>query len=351
MEKFEPKIERIGTEIDNTIKIDITCRGIIEVLYKAAREKIGGPLTMSAAAALKREVNPGNVVLIATGFPARSWLVSGLTETDGPVGAAVLARAVNIMDAVPVILTEESIIKYSAACCRGAGLIVTDLEKAVRSKPLPRGRGYTPTVALEKFPVDQKLAREAAEKLIAELKPKAIIAVEMPSQNEKGVYHTARGEAVPSELVAKIDYLFNEANAQKILTIGIGDGGNEIGMGVVRDITEKYVPHGSKCVCPCGSGIAAATEAEILVAAVVSNWGACGITASLSYLLNNPSVLPSATLVRRILTEAANVGTVDGSSGCAEASEDGVPGLVSSGVINIMRTIVGYGLKGHPLYL
>lgn len=346
MSEFDTKIEKIGAAIDNTIKIDITCRGLIDILYESARKKIGRPLAMSAAAALAREVNPGNAVLIVTGFPARSWLVSGLTETDGPVGAAVLARAVDVgMDAVPIILTEKSIIKYSATCCTAAGLMVTDLERALKSKPLPPGQGRAPTVVVKEFPVDQKQAKEAAKKLILKLKPKAIIAVEMPSQNGKGVYHTTRGISVPSELVAKTDYLFSEAKTRRILTIGIGDGGNEIGMGLIRDTVRRYIPHGSKCMCACGGGIAAATSTEILVPAVISNWGAYGIAACLSVLLKNLDVLPEGRVVRRILMEIANSGAIDGVSGRPEPIEDGVSAGISSHIIDIMRTIMRYGLK------
>jgi hypothetical protein len=107
--------------------------------------------------------------------------------------------------------------------------------------------------------------------------------VEKVGPNKKGVCHTVYGSDVSSSC-AKIDYLVEEANRRGILTIGIGDRGNEIGMGVIRDVVEKVVPTGSKCKCPCGAGIACVTETAVTVLASISNLGAYGITVSFSFV-------------------------------------------------------------------
>jgi len=90
--------------------------------------------------------------------------------------------------------------------------------------------------------------------------------------NEKGCIHSVRGEET-TEHVAKIDLIIREARRAGILTIGIGDGGNEIGMGNIREEIQKGIPFGNRCNCPCGEGIAPATETDFLVTATVSNWG------------------------------------------------------------------------------
>lgn len=53
-----------------------------------------------------------------------------------------------------------------------------------------------------------------------------------------------RGRDV-SEFTAPLDRLFLQTRARKITTIGVGDGGNEVGMANLRDLVEKYVPNGS----------------------------------------------------------------------------------------------------------
>ena len=65
--------------------------------------------------------------------------------------------------------------------------------------------------------------------------------------------------------------LFEESGTERSwVTIGIGDGGNEIGMGSLpRALIEEHVPQGAEiaCVTPC----------DHLIVAGVSNWGAYGL--------------------------------------------------------------------------
>jgi hypothetical protein len=73
---------------------------------------------------------------------------------------------------------------------------------------------------------------------------------------------------------APLDQLFS---AGPWRTIGIGDGGNEIGMGCVpRSLIAQHVPLGEVigCVVP----------ADFLIAAGVSHWGAYALLAALALL-------------------------------------------------------------------
>ena len=63
-------------------------------------------------------------------------------------------------------------------------------------------------------------------------------------------------------------------------TIGIGDGGNEIGMGKVRDLVRKHIPHGEEIACCVG--------ADQLITAGVSNWGGYALATALHILHNCP---------------------------------------------------------------
>ena len=61
-----------------------------------------------------------------------------------------------------------------------------------------------------------------------------------------------------------------------IIFIGIGDGGNELGMGKVLDRIVKDVPHGETIAC--------VTAADYLITAGVSNWGGYALAVAL-YLI------------------------------------------------------------------
>src|SRR5258707_12392998 len=92
--------------IDRLITVEMRNRamphGTITPLYEAARAEGGGqPLTLRAAAGLVENVEPGDNVFIVTGAGSGALIPQG--ENDGPVGAAVLARAVLLgLGATPI---------------------------------------------------------------------------------------------------------------------------------------------------------------------------------------------------------------------------------------------------------
>ncbi|MEZ4730742.1 MAG: DUF4392 domain-containing protein [Caldilineaceae bacterium] len=130
--------DRIGWQIDQLMSIDTRGKGHIPALYRAAVEVVNAPLAMTAARRLREVIAPGDVVGLITGFPSRSFLGRGITETDGPVGAVYLARALDeVLNAVPVIITDAELQRYCAKPSYTAGLLVTTLEQALLAK---RGR-------------------------------------------------------------------------------------------------------------------------------------------------------------------------------------------------------------------
>ena len=90
--------EVIGENIDRIATIEIRTktppRGIIHRLYEAARKKCGHPLTMTAASRIVETLKEYDNFLIVTGAGAWPVLLKG--ETDGPLGAASLARAIDL---------------------------------------------------------------------------------------------------------------------------------------------------------------------------------------------------------------------------------------------------------------
>ena len=81
--------------------------GLVVRMYEACRRYHGEPLSTLAARRLAEVVGQGKTVLIVTGFGVPPNLPFG--ETDGPPGAAVLARALaKGFGAHVVLVTEEA---------------------------------------------------------------------------------------------------------------------------------------------------------------------------------------------------------------------------------------------------
>ena len=303
-------------------------RPVVQDLYRAARRKFEEPLTYLAARSLMERVKEADRVLILTGFIV---IPSMRPESDGPVGAASLARALHLaFGATPIIVTEKESIDPIAAVCSVTGLHVDALENAC---------SYRSKVALVPFPLAADKAQEAAVRLLDETQPSAIVCIERPSWNEKGVYHNGFGNDVTC-LVAKTDHLIQEAARRNILTIGIGDGGNEVGMGCIQQEVKEIIPSGARCGCPCNAGIAAATATDVLVVSTIANWGSYGIEALLAAAFDAPHILHSPATERRILEEASRAGIVDPVYGTSERTVDGTPEEISVRIVELLGRIL-----------
>ena len=224
--------------------------------------------------------NPGTVI-ITTGFYIRS---AGYIETDGPPGAIAIGRALNKLDYRVVYVTD----KYGM--------------KALESIAEPSSIIY-------EFPIlDSEASNILASNICNEFDPSIMIAVERCGINELGKYSNMHGQDI-TPYTAKIDCLFQN----KITSIGIGDGGNEIGMGNLY----AQVKDNSKLV-----RFPTTIEVDELVIASVSNWGAYGLIAAIS-LIKNQNLLVSVEEEIEIINTLVGLGVVDGMSGKPESFVDG----------------------------
>ena len=66
----------------------------------------------------------------------------------------------------------------------------------------------------------------------------------------------------------------------RISTTSIGDGGNELGMGKVKEQVEKHVKHGKEIAC--------VVSCDYLITAGVSNWGGYALAVGLHVLFTCP---------------------------------------------------------------
>jgi hypothetical protein len=240
------------------------------------------------------------------------------------------------LGAVPVILVEADLVPGMQRVLQGAGLVSLpphEATKAARSEhPIHAG-------AVIPWPADLAEARHDARRILAELSPAAAIAIEKGGMNGKGRIHTRRGFDVTAP-IAKIDPLMEAARDAGVETIGIGDGGNEIGMGNIRDAVRATIPFGASCACPCEDGIAPSTEVDALVVASVSNWGAYGVEACLAHLTEQPNSMHDATLEDLALRAAADAGLMDGITGHVEPSADGLRSDVHAALVAMLRSLV-----------
>lgn len=326
---YEKLMTHVGWQVDRVMSLDTSGKQIVPALYDAAVAEVSGPLTMTAARKLREVVAPGDVVGLITGFPSRSFLAPGISETDGPVGAAFLARMVEeVLGAVPIIITETSLVKYSSAPSLAAGLLVTDIERALLSK---RGKVKASAVGFLPFPLDDAEAQKVTRDFFETIKPKALVAIEMPSKGEDGYGHTAGGRRIVEEYLAKTDYLFHWAPEYGVLRIGLGDGGNEMGMGNLRETLYR--------ISPVGKDIAAVTMSDVPVVGASSNWAAYGIGACLEALNLSTKILRRVDLAG-IIRRCADEGAIDGRTLRPEPLVDGTPLAMNLAVLDLMAYLI-----------
>src|SRR5262249_62329753 len=105
-----------------------------------------------------------------------------------------------------------------------------------------------------------------ARRLLAEHAPTHLVSVERPGRTRGGDYLSMRGESV-GEWNAPLDALFLEAS-RRVVTIGVGDGGNEVGMGALRSRVARAGARLNKV-----ASVVAARDPRVPGG---SNWGASG---------------------------------------------------------------------------
>jgi len=326
------KIIKVAENVDRLITMDLKPSPIHE-LYKAAREYHGKSPTLLAAEKLVERVSPGDSVLLITGALISPF---GTGETDGPIGTAGLARILCLhMNARPIILTMPSMVAMVRSTARAAGLNCIEPQQIVEVEDYMRG-----FVGISSFPIDDGEAIRNSKDLMETFNPKAVISVEVTGSNRLGIYH-AYGRDY-SRYMFKASRLFEEAKRRNILTIGVGDRGNEIGFGApkLHEAARKAHPFGEKCRCPCGEGAADVTKVDVTVVAMVSNWGAYGVEAIISALLNNRDAMHDGTLESRMLHASSMEGAVDGRNQTPDYLVDSLPEMIHVGLVEMMRAVL-----------
>ncbi len=320
-------LEVVGEAIDRLVTLDFHARGVMVPLYEAARAKAGRSFCLTAAEKLAQVVqSPKDVVIIGAGFPIG---VVGKPETDGLIGAVTLARAMALgLNAQPVIITEEEAVVPMAAAAEAAELNVYDDIDSASSRPK--------SVAVLPFTKDDNAARADALALVRQTDPVSMVSIERPGRNGRGIYHGALGGDI-SHIVAKIDHVFTCVQDLGRLTVAVGDLGNELGMGALRECIIANTPFGGKCQCPCGEGNACTIEADVTVVGSISDDAVYGVIGCLSRILGEPELLHSAEMEERIIRAAVTHGCVDGPHECPKEAIDMIDARIHGYIIEIIR--------------
>lgn len=343
----ETKLRDLCAALDAVANLDVYGKNVIPRLYRAAvARQPDGPLSLAAARLLLGAVEPRDAVIIATGFPERAWIARPVVETDGPPAAATLARSLHAAaGALPVVLIDEPFVDVMKATCRGAGMVPIELEYFDNV----RREGGFQAVFVVGVPLDRDAAHRLQDRLLERLRPAALVAIERPGQNEFGVYHQVGGQRIPDDAVADLDHLFRQAAQQGLPTVGIGDGGNEIGMGVIgAGPLGEIVPATRRCQCPCGGGSAAVTPTGVLLTGTCSNWAVTALEAAMALLKGDRHVLHSRGTDRRALHACSAAGAIDGGVNYnTDPAVDDIPWSGYRAVIDLCRDIVDRAL-GRP---
>ncbi len=330
-DEFEKSIARMGEAVDHLVTAPISnwtiLKGLpLDKLYALSRKKVGEPLSVAAARIVAEQMTPGDTALLLTGFVMRDY---GRPETDGPIGAAVVGRAIAIgLGGIPVAICEEACAEATQASFEAAGLIPAELNE------LRSGRNRCATVP---FPIDQKEAEEYAESLLDELQPKVVIAVERPGAGSDGEYHGGGGFEI-SEITAKTDALFAAAQKRGIPTIGIGDLGNELGMGTVAEEVRSSIP--------LGETIAAELAADVAIVANISNWGAYGLAACIAALSGVDDAFHDGEAEVRLIEACVRAGAIDPVHAELGLYVDGTDAKTNAAMVDMLRSVLELTLRG-----
>jgi hypothetical protein len=213
-----------------------------------------GPLCAAARGGLW-----GAAAALAAAQPCRVGLITGFfvplgvppaAETDGPAGAALLARGLAEIGIPCRLATDEP--------CRNACSVALAAAEVAE-------------VALDVVAIGASLGP-----LIETWRSAGIthaVSIERCGRSRDGAPRNMRGEDIGGH-TAPLDDLFAAGPWE---TIAVGDGGNEIGMGALPEsLIARHVEHGERIAC--------VTPAHHLIVAGVSHWGAYALIAALALI-------------------------------------------------------------------
>jgi len=161
------------------------------------------------------------------------------------------------------------------------------------------------------------------------------VAIERLGRAADGRYYSMRGLDLTA-WTEPLDQLFVDRPAG-VTTIGVGDGGNEIGMGCVQDDVRRSISGGATIAC--------VVPADHLVVAGVSNWGAWALAAGVDHL-RGTSTGPSFAEAFANLRTLVAAGAVDGVTGRNEPTVDGLSWAIHEQTLGSLY-LLDFSVRGN----
>lgn len=239
--------------------------------------------------------------VIVTGFYVPS---AGAPESDGPAGAAVLARAMKLAGRQLIVATDRWNERAVKACCKALGM----------DEPV--------------------LAKVPGE--ILDMDPDLLVFVERLGRACDGRYYNMRGEDI-SRCTTPLDGAAQLALEKGISVLAVGDGGNEAGMACLMPRMGEALPEFRRFLSTVPSSVAVPVD--------VSNWGAYALACLLScrvgkWLGHSPEE------ERAMLEAMVAAGAVDGVTGRNELSVDGLGISEHMEVVEKLREVFNKYVNG-----
>jgi hypothetical protein len=373
------RYQAICARLESIIGQDIGSRGIGHLF-------VPGDLAAAGLALVR-----ARSVVVLTGFPCRITATPP-TETDGPSGAVAIALASVRLGKRTAVATDDSSAEVVRATAAAVGL-----------SPTPSTTTAARAFELLSFPPRSGWDEAVHTPMLASAIERYdhCVAIERAGAASDGAWYTMRGKSM-AHLVAPIDAMLVQGTRAEVAgrdggvaslpplesasgggagaspspssyprtSTGIGDGGNECGMGKVAERVRKHINNGQLIAC--------VTPADNLITAGVSNWGGWGLVAAAEAALRcglappgipsaadaseeprnrshlppvladgivSGSVPPGALLVTTdeddALVAAMNAcGAGDGITGATDGSVDGLPPSAHHGVLEAVRKVL-----------
>jgi hypothetical protein len=328
--------------IESLVRCDPARRGLLCGIGGAA-----GPGLGQLAAAARHLAEHGRDVAIVTGF-AIPTDAGPVAETDGPPGAVLLAATCDAVGITPHLITDDACGHCLREAARFAGLdprIVETCPTNVAAGDVWCERWFaqhdvlTHLIAVER--VGPSHTRQSLETQRRPGPPPCEQFESLVPQECRSRCHNMRGELI-DRFTAPLHRLFERSAAgeTRVPSIGIGDGGNEIGMGAFP--WEELYPlvangHGARIVCR--------VAADWTIIAGTSNWGAYALAAGLALLRGRPDVLRdwTARWQEELLSHIVRHGpAVDGVTREREPTVDGLPFVTYIQPWTGIREVLGF---------
>lgn len=261
------------------------------------------------------------------GAIALAWILSQIgyrvTIVTDPLGAAVVRAGIDAAASSPDIALQVFPFDNVNDASRGGDRSLNDTSVTDRSERYTEsffrdgpGESITHLLAIERAGPSWTLPATGC--VDSEW---ALFAKLCPEQHQDQV-HNFRGQIISAH-TAKTHLLFDfiRNNKLPVCTIGIGDGGNEIGMGSIP----WRVIH-ANIAAGMGARIACRIATDCTITCGVSNWGAYALATAVACLRGRPdlAVRWSDARERNVLAAMVDAGAVDGVTATPTLSVDGL---------------------------